>query len=262
MKVISILNQKGGVGKTTITYNLSTLLAKKGYKTLMIDSDSQCSLTLMTGNDPTQMEDTIVNIYDRDDIKKSIYKLNLENLFLIPSSLRMSSEETKVFTYRYGRESLLKNALDKVKNEYDFVVIDNSPSLGIFTINNLNASDYVVAPVEPTNLSVYALDDLENTIMEVKENMNPSLCYLGIIVNKFDKRIKIHNDILSDLVNESTILGIIKNSIEAVKGIENGQPSVINNPNSDVAKSFNDITDLILRTITKGVIYGTSTNDN
>lgn len=252
MIVISVLNQKGGVGKTTVNFNIATVLAQKGYKTLMIDSDCQASLTLMTANDPLAIPKNICNIYDgTKHIKECIYKTPIDNLYIIPSSLALAKTETFLMSVNIGRERKIKKALAEIKDIYDFVLLDCPPALGLITINNLVASDYVVAPCEPTALSVYALDDLKDTVEDVKE-INPKLKLLGVLINKYDKRIKKHTERIEELKSEFEIIGVIKSSVAAQKGIEEGIPAVISQPKSDVALAFVEATNKILEEIKNG----------
>ena len=245
MKVISLLNQKGGVGKTTSTYNLSTALALKGYKTLMIDSDSQASLTLMTANDPLKIKNNLPALYlGTTKIKKCIYKTTIDNLFILPSSINLSKAE-KLAMNEIGRENKIKKALNEIKNDFDYVLIDCPPALSLLTINNLVASDYIIAPCEPNDLSIYALEDLKETIEEIKEKVNYDLKFMGIIVTKYDQRIKIQKEKLRELENNETIIGIVKSAAAAVKGMEEGKPVVLNDPKSVVSIAYKEICNYI-----------------
>ena len=164
-KIIAVLNQKGGVGKTTTTYNIASVLANEGNKVLMIDSDSQASLTLMMGIDPLSTDDNLAAIFDGVDINKCLSSSPIDNLDYIPSSLSLAKVETKLMSVMLGREFKLKKALEQLKKRYDYILIDCPPTLGLLTINALIASGTVIAPCETTSLSIYALDDLiENAI--------------------------------------------------------------------------------------------------
>lgn len=243
-KVISVLNQKGGVGKTTSVYNVASALALKCHRVLMIDSDSQASLTLMTATDPLSVSKNLVSIYQGENIKNCIYKTKVDNLSMIASSLSLAKTETMLMSIAIGRENKIKKALSSIQNEYDYILIDCPPALGLLTINNLIASDYVIAPCETTTLSSYALDDLKDTIEEIKE-INSSLRFMGVIATKFDKRIKKDNEVLEELKENYSVLGILKNSVEARKGIEEGLPAVIFNKASDIAREYIEIANKI-----------------
>lgn len=244
MKVISILNQKGGVGKTTSTYNIAAALSKKGKRILMIDSDSQASLTLMGGNNPLTLEHNLPSLYAGDDISNCIYKTTIDNLYLLPSSLELAKVEVTLIAVTFGRELIIKNALEKLSDSFDFVIIDCCPSLGLININNLVASDYVIVPTELSLLSCYALDDLKDTIKQVSV-VNKKLKILGLIATKFDKRIKKDNEILESLIKDENVIGVIKNSVDAKKGIEEGIPAIIFNEYCEVSQSYMKIADYI-----------------
>lgn len=243
-----MINQKGGVGKTTSTYNIATLLAKNN-RVLMIDSDSQASLTLMTANNPLALDNSLSDIYSgTKSIKNCIYELPIDNLFLISSNLSLAKLETTLMATPLGRETKLAKALKEIEDHFDYVIVDCPPSLGILTINSLVASDYVVAPCETSPLSVYALDDLTDTINAVNE-INAKLKFMGVIATKYNKVTKSDKSSLDTLKNEYKILGIVKNSVSAKKGIEDGIPCVISDSHSDVAKSYQEITNNILEEI-------------
>lgn len=247
-KIISILNQKGGVGKTTSTFNLSTVLAMCDKKILMIDSDSQASLTLMTANDPISIENNLSSIYKGNDINLCIYHTTIENLDIIPSSIDLAKTEVSLMSELINRESKLKKALSSIRTSYDYIFIDCPPSLSLITINNLVASDYVIAPVETSMLGYYALDDLLETIENIKE-INGELELLGIIATRYDKRVNKDTEILNELKEKYDLLGTIKSSTDARKGIEDGLPVVIFKNNSDVAKAYIDIGNKLLEVL-------------
>ncbi|MGL5562170.1 MAG: ParA family protein, partial [Tannerellaceae bacterium] len=159
--------------------------------------------------------------------------------------------ETTLMAIPLGRETKLLKALKEIENDYDFVVVDCPPSLGLLTINSLVASKYVIAPCETSPLSVYALDDLVDTINAVSE-INNELKFMGVIATKFNKVTNSDKSTLRVLEDEYNVLGVIKNSVSAKKGIEEGIPCVIADPNSDVAKEYTAITKRLLEEIRNG----------
>ena len=246
MKVISVINQKGGVGKTTTTYNIAALLAKKGYKVLMIDNDGQASLTLACGYNPIDLETTMSNVYvDGISIAEGILETEIANLDLIGSTIKLSTVETALIN-AFARETVLKNKLKAIEKEYDFVLIDNPPHLGLLTINALVASDYAMIPCATNPMSTYALDDLFGTLNTVKQ-INVDLKVLGIVATMYNMRTKLDNEELEFIKKKYNLLGVIKTSIDGSKGLAKGLPTVEVLPNSDVSKAYGECVENILK---------------
>lgn len=217
-KVISIVNNKGGVAKTTSTINISSALAKLGKKVLMIDLDPQASLSVNFGLDPLEKAYNISTILiDGVNLEEVICPTYVENLDLIISNIELSKAEFQLIS-KIGRENLLKKKINEyVSNNpgvYDYIVIDNSPSLGILTINSLMASDFVIAPTDATYFSLKGLEILTSTIGEIKE-WNDDLVFLGVLVTMYDNRVKHHKDVLEALKLKYPVFKeVIKRSIK------------------------------------------------
>lgn len=245
MKTIAILNQKGGVGKTTTTFNLGSVLAQKGFKVLMIDSDSQSSLTLATGNDPLALSG-LPQVYDGEPINNCIYALNkIPNLFLLPSSLQLAKTEMEIMATALGRERKLAKAIESlVDSDFEYILIDCPPSLSMLTLNALVASSYLLAPCETSALSTYALDDLLATVKEVQA-IN-GIKFLGVVATRYAKVAGLARQELADLEASYPVLGIIKESTSARKGLADGLPVVIADKHSDVAKEYVALADKLL----------------
>lgn len=188
MKIISILNQKGGVGKTTTTINLAKALTMQGKKVLMIDLDPQGNLTISFGLNPNEVDNVNDYIKNTKNIGDYIYKNNDDSLLLMASNLSLSTFDMKnVGTI--NREYLLKKALKKNKEflkRYDYIFIDNNPSLGLLTLNSLTASDYVLIPVKLDYLSLYGTSQLFKTIKLIQESTNENLEVLGVVGTFYD----------------------------------------------------------------------------
>lgn len=248
MKVISVINQKGGVGKTTSTYNISTLLAKKGYKVLMIDNDGQASLTLACGYNPLDLDLTMSNVYvNNTNITDCILETEIENLDLAPSTIKLTMAETALIN-TFARETVIKSRLSEIGNDYDFVLIDNPPHLGLLTINSLVASDYVIIPCATNSLATYALEDLFNTIEGIKK-INRHIKVLGIVATMFDKRTNIDKQELQYMKDKYSVVGVVKSSVDGSKGLSKGLPTVEVLPKSDVSLQYIECTENILKLI-------------
>ena len=248
MEIISVINQKGGVGKTTSTYNISTLLAKKGYKVLMIDNDGQASLTLACGYNPLDLDLTMSNVYvNNTNITDCILETEIENLDLAPSTIKLTMAETALIN-TFARETVIKSRLSEIVNDYDFVLIDNPPHLGLLTINSLVASDYVLIPCATNSLATYALEDLFNTIEGIKK-INRHIKVLGIVATMFDKRTNIDKQELQYMKDKYSVVGVVKSSVDGSKGLSKGLPTVEVLPKSDVSLQYIECTENILKLI-------------
>lgn len=212
--IISITNNKGGVGKTTTVINLSSALSKLGKKILMVDFDPQASLTTYIGLDPNTLNNTIYKVLtNKVDIKDSIIKTYDDNIDIIAASIDLSAAEVELVS-KIGREYIFKNKLEQIKDSYDYIIIDNSPHLGILTINSLIASNCVIAPLEPTYLALKGLDILISTINEV-QSLNVELKFLGVLVTMYDDRTSHHNEVLELLKSNYPVFNsIIKRTIK------------------------------------------------
>jgi len=221
-KIIAMSNQKGGVGKTTSTLNLGVALTELGKKVLMIDLDPQASLTISIGLEPENLEKTIYNaLVDDVDIKKLI--LFDELLYFIPSTIDLSAAEMELVS-EVGREFRLREALDEVKEEFDYILIDCPPSLGLLTINALVACDVVIVPMAPEYLALRGFNLLEKTMAKVKK-LNKKLTLMGILITLFDNRTTHHKDVVAELQKSYPVFNsMIKKSVKFPDAVLAGQP--------------------------------------
>lgn len=245
--IIAIANQKGGVTKTTTTHNLGVALAAKGKEVLLIDDDSQASLTISVGKEPFDFEYNICDLIKKEpvDINKCIYNLS-PHLYIIPSSLYLASQELEL-TARTARETVLTRALKKIKDKFDYILIDCPPQLSILTLNALAASDKVLIPCKPDYLAYRGLEQLLGTIKDVKELVNPEIEIMGVIATLYEVNVKDQREILEMMKEKYNVIGITKKTAEATKGIYDGCAVVSKSPKLDISKEYFKIADYICK---------------
>ena len=244
--VIAVANQKGGVAKTTCVHNLGAALSAKGKKVLIIDLDSQASLTISVGIEPLDIENNIVCALKKNGkpITECVSKLK-PNLDIITSIIDLAQIEMEMMT-RASREKILDRALSPVKKDYDYILIDCPPQLSILTINALSCADGVIIPVKTDYLAYRGLTQLEDTIAEIRELINPKLKNLGVIAALYEMRIKDDNEILQELQKKFKVLGVVKKLALAKKGIYDGLSVIEQNPSSELAVEYMRIADIII----------------
>ena len=255
-EVIAIANQKGGVGKTTTTFNLEVALAHAGKRILLVDSDPQGDLTTYMGiHDPDNIPVTLSTLMERsikdEDInsKEAILKHD-EGIDLIPSNLELSSMEVSLVN-AMSREFTLRNCLSDIKDKYDYVLIDCMPSLGMITINALACADKVIIPVQSEFLAAKGMSHLMNTVLKVRKQINPNLKVGGILLTMVDGRTNLSKDIANELRSTyGTVFKLYDNQIpRGVKAAESsrmGESVLSYDSSSKVAQSYIDFAKEVL----------------
>ena len=230
-KVIAIANQKGGVGKTTTAINLAASLAVLEKKVLIIDADPQANTTSGLNFSPdNDQERTLYEVMvDQIDIRNTLIQTEIANLHMIPSHINLVGAEIQLVDAA-DRESRIKNALAAIKNDYDYIIIDCSPSLGLITVNSLAAADSIMIPVQPEFFALEGLGKLLQTIRLVQNGINPDLNIEGFVVTMFDGRTKVHNQVLGELkehFGNMVFKSIIQRNIRLSEAPSHGKPIIL-----------------------------------
>ena len=240
-RIIAIANQKGGVGKTTTSINLAACLAEKGQKVLVIDIDPQGNTSSGFGLDKDELEDTIYDvILQEKSLKDVIVKDVIENLDIAPSNVNLAGAEIDLIGVE-KREYVLKRAIEKVKDSYDFIVMDCPPSLSMLTVNAMSAADTVLVPIQCEYYALEGLTQLLHTIELVKQRLNKKLVLEGVVFTMYDSRTNLSLQVVEnvkDNLNQTIYKTIIPRNVRLAEAPSHGQPINIYDSKSAGAEAY------------------------
>lgn len=248
-KVISVANQKGGVGKTTTTINLSTFLAKKGKTVLLIDVDPQGNASSGLGTDREVEFSTYDILVGDTPMQDALVKSSVKNLYICPSNISLAGAEVELVSMM-SREQRLKEKLDEIKESFDYILIDCPPSLGLITLNSFTASDSVLIPVQCEYYALEGLGQLLNTVNLVKKHLNKNLQIEGALLTMYDMRTNLSNQVVKEVkkyFGDKVYKTVIPRNVRLSEAPSYGMPITEYDPRSKGAKSYDKFTKEFLK---------------
>ena len=249
-RIIAVANQKGGVGKTTTSINLSACIGTKGKKVLVIDMDPQGNTTSGYGIQKNELENTVYELIMGDcSVEDCILKEVVPNVSILPANVNLAAAEIELIGVN-DKDFILKNEIDWVKDSYDFVIIDCPPSLNLLTINAMTTADSVLVPIQCEYYALEGLSQLIHTINLVKERLNPSLNMDGVVFTMYDSRTNLSNQVVENVKNnlkQKVYNTLIPRNIRLAEAPSYGQPISMYDPRSAGSESYMALAEEVIR---------------
>ena len=248
-KIIAVVNQKGGVGKTTTAVNISSILAKKGKKVLLIDEDPQGNATSGLGIDKNTDKSIYDVIINDVDINEAIVQSPIKNLWVCPSNINLAGAEVELVSMM-SRETRLKEKVEKVENDYHYIVIDCPPSLGLLTLNAFTTANSLLIPIQCEYYALEGVGQLMNTVNLVKKQLNKSLYIEGVVLTMNDARTNLSNQVISEVrtyFKDNVYKTIIPRNVKLSEAPSYGMPISVYAPRSKGARCYEKLTNEIIK---------------
>lgn len=249
VKIIAIVNQKGGVGKTTTAVNLSTVLAKKGKKVLLIDEDPQGNATSGLGIDKNSKKSTYDIIINDTKMEDVIVKTSIKNLYLCPSNINLAGAEVELVSMM-ARENRLKEKLEELEDKFHYIIIDCPPSLGLLTINALTASTSLIIPIQCEYYALEGVGQLMNTVNLIKKQLNKELYIEGVVLTMSDARTNLSNQVITEVkrfFKDNVYKTIIPRNVKLSEAPSYGMPITMYAPMSKGARCYEKLANELIK---------------
>lgn len=248
-KIIAVVNQKGGVGKTTTTVNLSAALAKKGKKVLLIDEDPQGNATSGVGVNKNQEKSIYDVIINETEIEETIVQSNVKKLYVCPSNINLAGAEVELVPMM-AREGKLKEKLIKIRDKFDYIIIDCPPSLGLLTINALTSADSLIIPIQCEYYALEGVGQLMNTVNLIKKQLNKDLYIEGVVLTMNDARTNLSNQVISEVkkyFKDNVYKTVIPRNVKLSEAPSYGMPITTYAPLSKGARCYEKLAQEVLK---------------